>query len=177
MVHRHIRQADQIRNPARPLLVDGRADRGDQPEHAESPAFRWAKDAEVSAAIHAAAPVLIRKLNGGITENPWQAAFRRLFDMANDSALFMDHADVASRIVARQGRLAVLDDGSEIYPYTKERCFGTSTIATVLTRGRRRGRQTRACCRTSMTSPRRSCLPHTTPLLGGGGSGPSGAGR
>jgi hypothetical protein len=36
--------------------------------------------------------------------------------MANDSGLFLDHADVAPRIVERRGALAVLDDGSELYP-------------------------------------------------------------
>jgi hypothetical protein len=36
--------------------------------------------------------------------------------MANDSGLFLDHADIAPRIVERRGPLAVLDDLSEAYP-------------------------------------------------------------
>ena len=112
----HIRQADQIRNPARRYSLTAAQIKAINPNTLNLPAFRWAKDAEVTAAIHAAAPVLIRKLDGGLAENPWQASFRRLFDMANDSALFMDHADVAARIVERRGALAVLNDGSEVYP-------------------------------------------------------------
>ncbi len=112
----HVRQADQIRNPARRYSLTAAQIEAINPNTLNLPAFRWAKDAEVTAAIHAAAPVLIRKLHGSIAENPWQAGFRTLFHMANDSALFMDHADVASRIVERRGALAVLNDGSEVYP-------------------------------------------------------------
>jgi hypothetical protein len=36
--------------------------------------------------------------------------------MANDSGLFLDHADIAPRIVERRGPLALLDDLSEAYP-------------------------------------------------------------
>ncbi len=112
----HIRQADQIRNPARRYSLTAAQIKAINPNTLNLPAFRWAKDAEVSAAIHAAAPVLIRKLDGGIAENPWQASFRTLFHMANDSASFMDYEAVASRIVERRGALAVLNDGSEVYP-------------------------------------------------------------
>jgi hypothetical protein len=36
--------------------------------------------------------------------------------MANDSGVFLDNVDVAPKIISRRGALAVLDDGTEVYP-------------------------------------------------------------
>ena len=77
------------------------------------PAFRWARDAEVTAVIHSAAPVLVRDEPAS---NPWQAEYLRMFDVASDSALFERHEDVVASIVERQGAAALLDDGRLVYP-------------------------------------------------------------
>jgi hypothetical protein len=42
--------------------------------------------------------------------------FYTMFHMANDSGLFLIHGDIAPRIIERRGPLAILDDGSEVYP-------------------------------------------------------------
>ena len=81
------------------------------------PAFRWARDAEVTAHIHSVAPVLISKSeNGEILDNPWDVSFMRMFDMANDSDKFIDHEMISDRIVSRNGAKAILADGTEVYP-------------------------------------------------------------
>ena len=51
-----------------------------------SPVIRSKHDAELAKAIYRGTPILIREAPQ--LENPWSIAFLRMFDMANDSALF-----------------------------------------------------------------------------------------
>ena len=87
------------------------------------PAFRWAKDAEVTATIHKAAPVLVRKHPDGRVENPWQVKLKTLFHMAGASGDFLDHQDIAPLIAERRGALAVLEDGRQVYPLYEGKMF------------------------------------------------------
>jgi hypothetical protein len=112
----HLRQPSQTRDPLRRYGLTAKQIEAINPNTLNLPAFRWARDAEVAAAIHAAAPILVGRSEVGCAQNPWGISFRRMFDMANDSGLFIDHADVAPRIVERRSALAVLDDGTQVYP-------------------------------------------------------------
>ena len=118
----HLRQPDQIDDPARRYALTVEQIQAINPNTLNLPAFRWARDAEVAAAIHSAAPVLIRRTDDGI-ENPWRISFQRMFDMANDSGLFLDHDDIGPLIIERQGALAILADGRKVYPLYEGKMF------------------------------------------------------
>jgi hypothetical protein len=107
------RQPEQLLDPARRYTLSTDDIRAINPNSLTIPAFRWARDAEVTAAIHRAAPVLIRHDPPG---NPWGVEFMRMFDMANDSVLFEPHEEIAPRIVRRDAAAALLDDGRTVFP-------------------------------------------------------------
>jgi hypothetical protein len=119
----HIRQPEQIKDSERRYALTIDEIEAINPNTLNLPAFRWAKDAEVTAAIHKSAPVLIRRHPDGRIENPWAVSFRTLFHMANDSGLFIDHEDVAPHIVERKGALALLDAGRPVYPLYEGKMF------------------------------------------------------
>jgi len=119
----HIRQPEQIGDPERRYALQIEEIEAINPNTLNLPAFRWAKDAEVTATIHKAAPVLVRKRPDGRVENPWQVKFTRMFDMANDSGDFLDHQDIAPVITERRGALAVLEDGRHVYPLYEGKMF------------------------------------------------------
>jgi len=50
------------------------------------PVFRTRADAELTRAIYQRVPVLVNERTG---ENPWGVSFLRMFDMSNDSGLFI----------------------------------------------------------------------------------------
>ncbi|OZB57166.1 MAG: restriction endonuclease [Halothiobacillus sp. 14-56-357] len=55
------------------------------------PVFRARRDAELTRKIYQQVPVLIREARGTLAEkNPWGISFMRMFDMSNDSHLFID---------------------------------------------------------------------------------------
>ena len=56
------------------------------------PIFRTRADAEITLNIYRRHPILIR--DGDAGGNPWQLSFYRMFDMANDSGLFYQHANL-----------------------------------------------------------------------------------
>ncbi len=118
----HLRQPDLVHDPARRYALTVEEIEAINPNTLNLPAFRWARDAEVAAAIHRAAPVLIRRTDDGI-ENPWGVRFQRMFDMANDSGLFLDHEEIAPLIVERDGALAILSDGRKVYPLYEGKMF------------------------------------------------------
>lgn len=119
----HLRQPEQIADPERRYALTIDEIEAINPNTLNLPAFRWAKDAEVTAAIHRAAPVLIRKHPDGREENSWSISFKRVFDMANDSGNFLDHAEIGPLIVERRGALAILSDGREVYPLYEGKMF------------------------------------------------------
>lgn len=119
----HIRQPDEIPDPDKRYAMTIDEIEAINPNTLNLPAFRWAKDAEVTAAIHKAAPVLLRKHSNGEEENPWQVTFKTLFNMATDSVHFIDHEEIAPLIIERHGALAVLEDGREVYPLYEGKMF------------------------------------------------------
>lgn len=119
----HIRQPHEISDPAKRYALTVDEIRAINPNTLNLPAFRWSRDAEVTAAIHTAAPILIEKDGNTITRNDWDIRFKRMFDMANDSGHFIDHEDIAPLIRERRGALAVLDDGRQIFPLYEGKMF------------------------------------------------------
>lgn len=111
----HLRQPEQVHDPKRAYSLTAEQIEAISPNTLTLPAFRWAQDAEVTAAIHRT-PVLVRKYDDGREDNPWAVTLKTLFHMAGDSEHFLDHEDIAPRIVERRGALAILEDGSEVYP-------------------------------------------------------------
>ncbi len=119
----HIRQPSEISDPEKRYALTVDQIKAINPNTLNLPAFRWSKDAGVTAAIHMAAPILIEKDDRTITRNDWNVSFKRMFDMANDSGSFIDHDDVGPHIKKRLGALAVLEDGRQVYPLYEGKMF------------------------------------------------------
>jgi hypothetical protein len=119
----HIRQPTEIVDPERRYALTIEQIKAINPNTLNLPAFRWSKDAEVTAAIHMVAPILIEKEDNIVVRNDWGVSLRTMFHMANDSGSFIDHEDVASLIKERRGALAVLMDGREVYPLYEGKMF------------------------------------------------------
>ncbi|MGE2731756.1 Eco57I restriction-modification methylase domain-containing protein [Mycolicibacterium vaccae] len=75
------------------------------------PMFRSRKDADITLGIYSRHPVLIR--DNDPDGNPWGLSFARLFDMANDSALFHTADDLAD---AKFNGWSYERDGKEFVP-------------------------------------------------------------
>lgn len=71
------------------------------PNTKTAPVFRARRDAELTAKIYVAAPVLIDE--GRADGNPWQVSFGRHFDMSNDSGLFRTAAQLEDEGWRRDG--------------------------------------------------------------------------
>lgn len=119
----HIRQPGEISDPKKRYTLTVDEIRAINPNTLNIPAFRWSKDAEVAAAIHMAAPILIEKDDNRVLRNDWLLSFQTQFNMATDSGLFIDHENVESLIVRRQGALALLNDGRKVYPLYEGKMF------------------------------------------------------
>jgi hypothetical protein len=119
----NLRQPAQIEDSNRRYALSIDEIQAINPNTLNLPAFRWAKDAEVTAAIHRAAPVLIRKTADGNEHNPWEVSLKSLFNMATDSVHFLDHEEISEKVVERRGALAVLSDGREVYPLYEGKMF------------------------------------------------------
>jgi hypothetical protein len=70
------------------------------PNTRTAPVFRSRADAELTAKIHARAPVLIDKTKGK-DGNPWQLSFMTMFHMSNDSDLFRTASQLAEAGLVR----------------------------------------------------------------------------
>lgn len=112
----HIRQPSEISDPQKRYALTIDEIKAINPNTLNLPAFRWSRDAKVTAAIHKSAPILIEKQDDAILQNGWKVSFQRMFDMANDSGHFIDHDGVSPLIIERDGALAVLSDGRRVYP-------------------------------------------------------------
>jgi hypothetical protein len=107
------RQADQLLDPSRRYVLTSAEIEAINPNSLTIPAFRAARDAEITAAIHRAAPVLIRK---DTASNPWDVQFLSMFHMANDSGLFVANAET-NRVGGRGNALSVAaEDGRTLLP-------------------------------------------------------------
>ncbi|MBM7067577.1 hypothetical protein [Actibacterium sp. 188UL27-1] len=112
----HIRQPAEIADPEKRYALTVDEIRAINPNTLNLPAFRWTRDAKVTAAIHTAAPILIEKDGNTVTANPWGVTPKTLFHMSGASESFIDHDEVAPLILERRGALAVLSDSREVYP-------------------------------------------------------------
>lgn len=119
----HIRQPAEIFDPAKRYALTVDEIRAINPNTLNLPAFRWSRDAEVTAAIHMAAPILIHKDGNTVTANPWNASMATLFHMSGASENFLDHADIEHQISSRDGALAVLANGQRVYPLYEGKIF------------------------------------------------------
>ncbi|GGB62916.1 hypothetical protein GCM10011316_38510 [Roseibium aquae] len=119
----HIRQPAEISDPAKRYSLTVDEIRAINPNTLNLPAFRWTRDAKVTATIHTAAPILVEKQDNTVLRNDWNVRFRRMFDMANDSGHFIDHEDIAPQIKERRAALAVLRDGRQVYPLYEGKMF------------------------------------------------------
>lgn len=119
----HIRQPAEIADPAKRYALTVDEIKAINPNTLNLPAFRWARDAKVTATIHTAAPILVEKQDNTVLRNDWKVRFRRLFDMANDSGHFIDHEDIAPQIKERRAALAVLREDRRVYPLYEGKMF------------------------------------------------------
>ncbi|KUM25645.1 hypothetical protein AU467_25350 [Mesorhizobium loti] len=119
----HLRHPDGIKRPERRYQLTIDEIEAINPNTLNLPAFRQAKDAEVTAAIHKNAPVLIHRRADGQVDNPWYVNMRTLFHMAGASGDFQDDQDIAPLIVERREALAILRDGRTVYPLYEGKMF------------------------------------------------------
>lgn len=119
----HIRQPSEIADPEKRYALSVDEIRAINPNTLNLPAFRWSRDAKVTAAIHIAAPILVEKDGGRVVRNEWNVSFKTMFHMANDSGHFIDHENVEPLIKDRRGSLAILDDGRQVYPLYEGKMF------------------------------------------------------
>ena len=112
----HLRQPSEIADPEKRYALTVDEIRAINPNTLNLPAFRWSRDAKVTAAVHMAAPILIEKDGNTVTANPWKATMATLFHMSGASEHFLDHEEISPRIAERDGALAVLSDGRRVYP-------------------------------------------------------------
>lgn len=119
----HIRQAAEIADPAKRYALTIDEIRAINPNTLNLPAFRWSRDAKVTAAIHTTAPILVEKIGNQVVRNEWKVSLKAMFHMANDSGHFIDHEQIAPLIQERRGALAVLRDGRRLYPLYEGKMF------------------------------------------------------
>lgn len=96
----YVRQAAEIHDSDRRYTLKPADIEAINPNSLTAPLFRHRRDADVTATIHRNVPVLVREgVDGG---DPWDFDYMRMFDMANDSHLFVTYDEA----VARGGSLA-----------------------------------------------------------------------
>lgn len=84
------RQPEQVLDERRRFSLSANEFHLLNPNTRTCPVFRSQRDAELTKKIYRLAPSLIEDAHDGKAEwNPWGIRFLRMFDMANDSALFM----------------------------------------------------------------------------------------
>lgn len=80
-----LHQVDELADPERHFALTAEDLRRINPNTGTCPVFRTRRDAELTAKLYRAAPVLVNEATG---ENPWGVSYMRMFDMTNDSRLF-----------------------------------------------------------------------------------------
>lgn len=119
----HVRQPDQILESDKRYSLSLQDIESINPNTLNLPAFRWAKDAEITAKIHSAAPVLVRRYDDGREVSPWGVKFNSNFNMSTEAHVFIDHAEIASDVVSREATLATLRDGRRVFPLYEGKMF------------------------------------------------------
>ena len=93
----------ELAHPERSFTLSPAEIENINPNTLTAPVFRSRQDAELTAKIYAGTPVLVRESHGR-SENPWGFQYAtKLFDMADDSALFRTAEQLEQLGFARQG--------------------------------------------------------------------------
>lgn len=119
----HIRQASEINDPRRRYALTIEEIKTINPNTLNLPAFRWAKDAEVTTAIHLSGPVLFKLDDNNVLNNEWELRLGTMFNMASDSSYFIDNEAIYNAIESQNGTLATLRDGRKLYPLYEGKMF------------------------------------------------------
>ncbi len=112
----HIRQPSEISDPQKRYALAIDEVEAINPNTLNLPAFRWERDARVTARIFKSAPILIKKDGDQIIANPWGVRFRRGFDTAVDSHLFIDDDQVVRGGSSSTSMEAETYDGRKVFP-------------------------------------------------------------
>ncbi|MDP8928569.1 MAG: N-6 DNA methylase [Actinomycetota bacterium] len=110
----YVRQATQIHDPERHYELKPGDIAAINPNTLTAPLFRYARDADVTATIHRNAPVLVR--DDDAHGDPWGIDYLRMFDMTNDSHLFVSYEEAIGRGGQLEGGVFVLPGGSRLLP-------------------------------------------------------------
>jgi hypothetical protein len=95
-----LRNPKELTNSARHFTFAARDIAIINPNTKTAPVFRSKSDAELALNIHRRTPILLSDRANG---NPWHVTFARMFDMATDSHLFIDLAEIRAR--ATRGKM------------------------------------------------------------------------
>jgi hypothetical protein len=113
------RQVEHIHDPDRRYTLTADDFTRLNPNTRTFPAFRWRIDAEINRSIYRRVPVLLRTAaadpDADDTEhsaeaNPWGLTFKRMLDMANDSALFRTREQLEAAGWKLQGNVFLPED-------------------------------------------------------------------
>lgn len=103
-----LHQVDDLADPERHFALTAEDLRRINPNTGTCPIFRTRRDAELTAKLYRAAPVLVNEATG---ENPWGVSYMRMFDMTNDSGLFRTREQLEAEGYALDGNCFVGEDG------------------------------------------------------------------
>jgi len=96
----YLHRLDELDDPARTLVLSADDFERVNPNTGAAPIFRNRRDADITLALYARHPVLVR--HGGVSESlgqqpderVWPVKYLRMFDMTNDSGLFLKPAEL-----------------------------------------------------------------------------------
>ncbi|CAM9658579.1 unnamed protein product [Phaeothamnion confervicola] len=112
----HLRRPEQISDAERRYSLKIDEIEAINPNTLNLPAFRWEKDAAVTATIYRNSTVFIRKDENAVTENNWGVKFQSTFHTANDSNKFIEFSELVAFVKEWKGASAILEDGTKVYP-------------------------------------------------------------
>jgi len=98
----YLRRAEHLSEPDRIFSLKASDFSDLNPNTLTCPVFRTRFDADLTARIYKQLPVLILETKEK-AENPWGVRFMRMFDMANDSDLFVDDSVLSSVSELKKG--------------------------------------------------------------------------
>jgi hypothetical protein len=105
-----LHQVDDLADDERRFALNAEDLARINPNTKTCPIFRTRRDAELTAKLYRAAPVLVNEAEG---TNPWDASFAAMFHMTNDSHLFHTRADLETQGFRLEGNRFVR--GDEVY--------------------------------------------------------------
>lgn len=103
-----LHQVNELADPERHFALTAADLRRINPNTGTCPVFRTRRDAELTAKLYRAAPVLVNEATG---ENPWGVSYLRMFDMTNDSGLFRTREQLEAEGFTLDGNRFVGEDG------------------------------------------------------------------